>query len=68
MVFPLIRKLVAYRNNQVVARFWLWITKKGDSVHYRLVGQTPTFDKANGGSFLVDTTSILVEVTGAGIL
>lgn len=62
------RKLVAYRNNQVAAHFWRWIAKKGDRVNYFLVDQIPTFHKAEVRAFIVDITSKLVEVTGPGIL
>lgn len=42
--------------------------KKEAGVASCLGDQTPTFDEADAGSFIVDTTSILVEVTSAGIL
>ena len=56
------RKLIAYRINQVASRFWRSIAQKGASVTYFLVDQVLTLAKAEARSFIVDTTSILVEV------
>ena len=67
MVVPPMRKLIAYRINQVASRFWRSIAQKGASVTYVLVDQVLTLDKAEARTFIVDTTSILVEVTGVGI-
>ena len=67
MVFPPMRKLIAYRINQVVSRFWRSIAQKGASVTYVLVDQILTLDKADARTFIVGTTSILVEVTSVGI-
>ena len=67
MVVPPMRKLIAYRINQVASRFWRSIAQKGASVTYVLVDQVLTLDKAEAGTVIVDTTSILVEVTGVGI-
>ena len=67
MVFPPMRKLIAYRINQVVSRFWRSIAQKGASITYVLVDQILTLDKAEARTFIVDTTSILVEVTSVGI-
>ncbi|MFT7165589.1 MAG: hypothetical protein ACI9BG_000286 [Parasphingorhabdus sp.] len=61
------RKLIAYRINQVVSRFWRSIAQKGASVTYVLVDQILTLDKADARTFIVGTTSILVEVTSVGI-
>lgn len=61
------RKLIAYRINQVVSRFWHSIAQKGASVTYVLVDQILTLDKADARTFIVGTTSILVEVTSVGI-
>ncbi|MFQ3222439.1 MAG: hypothetical protein ACI80W_000799 [Porticoccaceae bacterium] len=59
--------LIAYRINQVVSRFWRSIAQKGASVTYVLVDQILTLDKADARTFIVGTTSILVEVTSVGI-
>jgi hypothetical protein len=67
MVVPPMRKLIAYRINQVVSRFWRSIAQKGASVTYVLVDQILTLDKADARTFIVGTTSILVEVTSVGI-
>tara|TARA_B110000211_G_C13817790_1_gene437832 strand:+ start:396 stop:599 length:204 start_codon:yes stop_codon:yes gene_type:complete len=67
MVFPPMRKLIAYRINQVASRFWRSIAQKGASVTYVLVDQILTLDKADARTFIVGTTSILVEVTSVGI-
>ena len=61
------RKLIAYRINQVASRFWRSIAQKGASVTYFLVDQILTLDNAQAKAVIVDTTSILVEVTGVGI-
>ena len=61
------RKLIAYRINQVVSRFWRSIAQKGASVTYVLVDQILTLDKTDARTFIVGTTSILVEVTSVGI-
>ena len=61
------RKLIAYRINQVVSRFWRSIAQKGASITYVLVDQILTLDKADARTFIVGTTSILVEVTSVGI-
>jgi hypothetical protein len=61
------RKLIAYRINQVASRFWRSIAQKGASVTYVLVDQILTLDKADARTFIVGTTSILVEVTSVGI-
>ena len=67
MVVPPMRKLIAYRINQVVSRFWRSIAQKGASVTYVLVDQILTLDKTDARTFIVGTTSILVEVTSVGI-